>query len=405
MSWREQLRQASYRGARFHVETDDHTGGRRAVEHEHAQVDGVTTEDLGRQHRRISVTGFVLGPDYLAAEEALWTALHQPGPGTLILPFGPERLVQVARDGVQVSHSSRDGGQAIFRLQFVEVDPRDARPASAPDTAAAVTAAADAAGQAEIDWFGERFTAADEPGWVQDELAGRLAGMLGGIDGAFGRAGMLTGKAHGYRAQLDSLLGGGSTLFGRPRSLLESLRGLFRSAPGAGGGGAFRAGQSLWRSIPAAWPAAAPATTATRVRQGALQQLLTDSVARTALVEAARAVPAMRWDSADAALADRDALAAALDQAQMTSPDALYRPLTGLRAAVVRDVGARAAALAPLARRSLPATRPALAVAHDLYGDTPLAVPDLAGDVVSRNRLRHPLFVPGGAELEVLARA
>jgi prophage DNA circulation protein len=42
------------------------------------------------------------------------------------------------------------------------------------------------------------------------------------------------------------------------------------------------------------------------------------------------------------------------------------------------------------------ATLPALVVAHRVYGDA-----TRADEIVSRNRVRHPGFVPGGIALEV----
>jgi len=50
----------------------------------------------------------------------------------------------------------------------------------------------------------------------------------------------------------------------------------------------------------------------------------------------------------------------------------------------------------------LPATMPATLAAYRLDGDALDSVFDRAAGLVARNRLRHPLFAPGGVPLEVL---
>jgi prophage DNA circulation protein len=411
MSWRDQLRQASFRGVPFFVASEEHTGGRRTVEHEHPQADGITVEDLGRRHRGIQVTAYVLGADVVAATDALWEALHERGPGTLVLPLGPERLVQVARDGVRMRSSTADGGYTEFNLTFHEVEATEVRPVAVEDTAIAVSDAADAVDAAEDGAFEIVWDTTGTPGFVVDDLAGRLTGVVGELDSLFGQAGLLVSDLAGWRSLADSLVGDARRLIAQPGRLLARLRSLLSwptstaSSSSATASVSHRTLIDLWSMTPVAWAPTAPATTATRRRQRELQQTLTDTFARVALVAAARAVPDMTWSSADEATVARDIIAGALDQAQLSAPDVLYPPLTLLRAAVIRDVTARAAALAPLSTARVAQTRPALAIAQDLYGDAPAAVPALADDIAARNRIRHPLFVPGGRDLEVLARA
>jgi prophage DNA circulation protein len=87
----------------------------------------------------------------------------------------------------------------------------------------------------------------------------------------------------------------------------------------------------------------------------------------------------------------------ALDARQGEADDAVYGALADLRGAVVRDIAARGADLARVVRYTPPETLPALVLAHRLYGD---AARD--GELVARNGIAHPGFVPGGLELEVL---
>jgi prophage DNA circulation protein len=97
------------------------------------------------------------------------------------------------------------------------------------------------------------------------------------------------------------------------------------------------------------------------------------------------------------AAAVREALAVALEAEAETADDAVYQALMDLRAAVVADITARGANLARIVTLRQPGTLPALVVAHRLYGDAARAE-----EIVARNALRHPGFVPGGRDLQVL---
>ncbi|MBE0530402.1 MAG: DNA circulation protein, partial [Rhodospirillales bacterium] len=64
---------------------------------------------------------------------------------------------------------------------------------------------------------------------------------------------------------------------------------------------------------------------------------------------------------------------------------------------VTRDVAARALPLPRLRRVTIDSVLPARVVAHQLMGDG-----RRADDVVARNHIGHPAFVPAGVPLEIL---
>lgn len=59
------LRQASYNGVKFEVAGSSLEFGRRAVLHEYPQRDKPYVEDLGKATRKLSVSGFFVGSDYV----------------------------------------------------------------------------------------------------------------------------------------------------------------------------------------------------------------------------------------------------------------------------------------------------------------------------------------------------
>ena len=142
MSWRDRLLPASFRGEPFGVEAHDAASGRRVVPHEYPGRDRPWTEDLGARARAWSVRGFVVGPDYDRARDALVRACNAPGPGTLVHPY--LGTIEVLCEECVQSERSDTAGVARFQLRFVDAG-ENVEPRAAPDTLAAVESAATAA--------------------------------------------------------------------------------------------------------------------------------------------------------------------------------------------------------------------------------------------------------------------
>ena len=153
--WRRKLRQASFKSAAFHVETQGRVSGRRTVLHQYPKREIPWAEDMGLEARRYQITGYVIQrwgslpignmpPDYDVARDNLIAALESIGPGTLVDPYnnriGP-MVFQCER--YSMTESRERGGYAQFEMQFCEAGVGTFMPTF--DTAAAIqSAAADA---------------------------------------------------------------------------------------------------------------------------------------------------------------------------------------------------------------------------------------------------------------------
>ena len=134
--WRLRMRQASFKGAAFHVETQGRVSGRRTVLHEYPKLDQPYAEDLGRHAVRYQVTGYVIQRwqpkagtpnvgsmdwNYDMARDRLIAALEDLGPGRLVDPYnnriGPA-IFQCER--YTVTETRERGGYAQFEMAFVE---------------------------------------------------------------------------------------------------------------------------------------------------------------------------------------------------------------------------------------------------------------------------------------------
>jgi len=119
--WRDRWQQAQFRGEPFFVETGGQAGGRRVAVHEYPKRNVPYSEDMGRRATQYVVQGYLIGPRYLDAKDALITALDKDGPGMLRLPLPyMMRDVKVMVVSYSVTEARERGGTCVIEMQFVE---------------------------------------------------------------------------------------------------------------------------------------------------------------------------------------------------------------------------------------------------------------------------------------------
>ncbi|EGJ49054.1 DNA circularization protein [Desulfocurvibacter africanus] len=396
MAWRDELRPGSFRGVPFLIEAHDHPFGRRLAVREYPLREQPSVQDLGGKARRYSLELFVLGENYFTARDNLMAALEARGVGSLVHPYLGTMRVHV--EEARLRESSHEGGKATFSATFVEAG-EVARPDVTIDTASLVSTRADAASAAVASDFEERFSVEDQPAWVYEDSKTWLGQAVESIQEATdnvpgmpseltqlqsdlyslnsGLATLLTSPG-GLAAQVQATIGSMAGLSMMPDSVLATYRSLF----GFGGDSGSKS----------------QAVTPSRAQLQENRDATGDLVRQTAVIEASRAAASWDYDSSADAQAVRDELADQLDLEAETAPDATYSALVDLRAALVRDLTDRAMLLPRLLAWTPARTLPALVIAHQIYGDA-----TRAEQLVARNKLRHPLAVPGGQALEVLA--
>lgn len=382
MGWQDKLQPASFRGVPFQVEGDDLSAGRRVQVHEYPQRDKPYAEDLGRATREINLTAFVIGADYMAARDRLLAACEEAGPGTLVHPWYGS--LQVVLKSCRVSQGREDGGLARFTLAFVEAGELSF-PKGTESSAAQVKLAAAALNSAAVADFSAQFSVDGQPGWVSDAALSDFSGALDTLDGAL-RA------ISGWQQSAVSLLKGDiSGLLGEPGALALRAVDLFRAIPTVGERYASLAG--MVRTLTAGsknYPASTTVAATPALRQQVQNANAVQALMRRAqLAQAATAVAEMPLPVYEEAIELRADLAAALDAEAMAASDAAYPALADLRVKVHKDIAARSRDSARLDTVTPAEPMPALALAYDLYEDA-----GRDAEVVERNRIRHPGFVP-----------
>jgi len=368
MSWHDQLQTSSFRGVEFLEESDEQLAGRRVELHEFPLRDAAYPEDMGGKGDVLNMTGYVVGDDYMSLRDDLLAALNKQGPGTLIRRKKGQIRVQAGE--VRVVETNSKGGMATFTMTFYVASELPA-PTVSTNTKKIVANKSVVALDVIQEQFEQDFKTQSLPGWVSEQAQSVVNVLTSQLD----PLGVLNSSINEYIALP-------SDLSGKIIGLISSLSSVteFRKL--------FSFGDDL---------ATVPKTTPSRKQQAKNQDAIADLVRSTALVEASRQASDDDYDSAQQAIATRDELADALDEQMQTAADDSYRALQDVRVALVNDMTTRAANLKRISRFTPQTTLPAVVLAYRLYQD-----PLKDSDIIARNNIKHPGFVPGGYPLEVL---
>lgn len=380
---------------KFEVDSAETTGGRRVVVHEFPLRDRPQTEDMGRKATGYSFDAYVIGADYMAQRDQLIEALENPDPGTLVHPYYGELRIQVGE--VRWVESTREGGMCRFTIQFHEAsDIIFELPLE--DTLEGVTSSADVASEASNADFADTFSVAgqgasrvDDVLVVAGAITEQITSVLQVVDMAEADLATVTDLVDQVSSEISELILVPVDFSDAITRALSSMR-----AAIARPGDAFQALRRLFDF--GADLAEVPTDTPAGQQQADNQAALTQMLRAQATIEAARAASAAQWASAEEAIAARDALTAQVDNlVEADIADSVYGVLVALRAACSRDLTTRSAQLPHLVDIKLQDTLPSLTLAWQLYADA-----TRAQELVDRNRMADPLFVPAGVSLEAL---
>lgn len=429
MSWRDELRPASFRGAPFLVESSEQKLGRRAVQTEYPGRDEPSSEDMGRRAWGDSLSAFVIGEDHLAAAQKLAEALNQYGPGELVHPYLGTRLVQIGE--VSLRHSSREGGLSTFTIEVLEGAPSKT-PSEQPNTDTALQQSCEGAEQSLLEEFAEFFGVDGMTQGLVDELAlayDTTMETIAPTQDLWARGQNLWAQGQGYLGLGQSWVATGQSWVGRVAGIIANF-----SDPMALGGGLFYGLRDVLRVFGHVGSSGDPQTstlstptspatpsaeqvldmlrrlpaieqtrfvpvnqTASRNEQVRMQAALLDLAHSATVIAAAQTSSLVEYRDQEQASQVQDAFLAAIEQAEQHASDTVFQALERVRVDLIKDLDSRGAGLPSVTQVTPQQTLPALVQAYRLYGDS-----TRDSDLVNRNQLQHPGFVPAGELLEVV---
>lgn len=383
---------ASFRGVPFYVASSERSGGRRGPVHEFPARDLPSFDDQGETQNAYPVEGYVVGDEYLQARDALIAALRAPGVGELQHPY--HGVLQVVCKTWSVRESVRDGGRATFTIAFVRAE-QLVEPAPSVVPVELALAAADAAESA----VGAQLVATYSvdglaPSYI--ESAERVVEQIGGaISGALAPLLQVAEDLARMRLRVSGLIAESSGYARAPQAAFEAVVGAIEDTADLGldGVDALLALAGFSAAITDGGQET-PSRQLERENVAALEEMFRG----VAITAAVRAAIEINYDSHDQAVAIQRRILDAIDALSENAQDDLFGQLSQLRADLTRAIPDETARLPRIVPHTITVATPSTVVAYDLYGDQ-----TREGDLVARNSIENPMFVPGGESLEVLS--
>jgi prophage DNA circulation protein len=343
MSWRNDLRPATFRGLTFEATELSRSGGRRLEVHEYPQREEHDVEDLGRSANRFSLRAFLAGEQYADAREALIAALEAGNPGELYHPWRGMLFVHV--ETWTVTDSSDALGSCTIDISFV-LHQADARPLSvevdAPERTRMSADAAVAAAQS----LEQQAMAAIGPGLLPPVYRTQLQVALAAQDRAWAS---ILGIQSGWLYTV-----GGDIAISRAFELLDSVA----------------TARALLRAILAPLAASSPSAggRADSVAHAAFNAAV--EAARVAMLgQASILIVGATFPTAREATETLDLVTAAFDEVRPTAPDDVDAALADLQTQVTDTLSDAIERSPRVAVVEVADTTPALVLAWELYGD------------------------------------
>ena len=405
-AWKRNMRPASFRGVPFGVSGASDTVGRSTVTHVFPQAAAPYSEDMGPAARFIEVQGFLVGADYMARRDKLIEALNKPGGGELVHPWHGTLYVALAAPA-QVTHSAQDGGMCTVQMRFVRVERGQSLTAEPNLLELVAEKAAIASGFAEA--LADAMDIAGHVAWVTEQAEAALGDMLGAVEKALGFdplsvLGWASGTASGW---LSAVMQAGQ--------LGRNMKALFQAGAGSlsaeGSASAFSSsvaedrGPSPVRML--ALAEAAPiigepgrVLGANSAAAWANRKLVAQAWREFASIEACKLAASYLPESKEESAALLQRLLDTVADAQQEANDASFAALADLRAVTVRAMAEKAGQAPELIQVTEALAMPSLVVAWRWTGGI-----DAEADILRRNGVTHPGFMPAGSVLEVVTDA
>lgn len=406
-TWRDQMLPASFRGISFLIPQASVPVGMKVQLHEFPQRDEPYAEQMGKQAQVHRLVCWIIGDDCFERRDKFMEAVQTPGAGELVHPWLGR--MQVKAGEAELTHDFKQGGMAAFAVTFYPDIPLKF-PTAKFNTQQQVVKASDSLLDSALARYKSAMAKVDQARLGLARLRNSLSGVYTVI-----------------QQQFSTIIGAFTNLTGFAQSLMnapDSLSSLFSSYfsefsvddyLGNDSGSSYRnsvatatqqteavASINTVSDSGGVDAAAASQATANLVQDALLVQvalIISEmpvasqpvSTATVASVEQQAIQPIVRPEVpvADDVIELRDNLNEAIFQASLKADPEHYMVLNTLRQTIVKHLTAVAESGVRLVEITPPETLSALVLAYRRFGDA-----TRESEVVQRNRLRHPGFVP-----------
>lgn len=388
MSWLDNYRQAKFRTAEFFVPSAENSGGRRGVLHEFPKRDLPFVEDMGRKARTFNLEAYVIGEDYFSARDALIEALETEGPGKLVHPY--LGTLDVFCTNYSFRETVTETRMARFSMTFVEAGILKF-PNAVIDTTADVAAKKRTALQKVKTVLAKDYSIESVPySMIQNAIATIDKGLR-----IIEEAKKSVSAVSAFRRNIDNMRGKRIQLAYDVIALAQEFTDAITFGTNADDEFAVTIdnAREQFREIRTMFDFEPDDVLGDNDPSIAFAQF----IQQNAVINALGLMSIIDFDSLDEASEFRMITYKKVEQILLElDDDDLYTALLDLQTSVSADIDSRSRELPRLAELTLNASLPAIVVSHDLYGTI-----SEEQDLIDRNKIAHPLFVPGGVPIEV----
>lgn len=406
-TWRDDLLPASFRGISFLIPQASVPVGMKGQLHEFPQRDEPFFEQLGKQSQVHRLTCWIIGDDCFERRDKFLEAIQTPGSGELVHPWLGRMQVKVGEG--DMTHDFQQGGMVSFSVTFYPDTPLKF-PTAKVNSQQQVVKASDSlldsalaryksamakVDQARLGLARLRNTLSSVYTVIQQQFApfvGVFTNLTGFVESILNSPDSLSSLFSSYFSDfsVDDYVGSDSSSSYRNTVAVATQQSeavtSINTVPQVGGVDTIAASQA----------------TADLVQDALLVQLalIISEMPITSQPVSTNSTPSVEQQSiqpvtrpevpvADDVLQLRDSLDEAIFEASLKADSAHYMVLNTLRQAVVKHLTAVAASGVRLVDITPPETLSALVIAYRRFGDA-----TRAPEVVQRNHIRHPGFIP-----------
>ena len=386
MSWHDSLQEATFRGVPFQYEDHNLQGGRRVASHEFPLLDTPYTEDMGRKQRKYTLNALVVGKDYDIERDELLEALEEAGAGLLIHPYLGRLMVVV--ESYTLNESTRKGGMASFAIQFVESG--ELPPGGLTNTRTRIVIKTGELDLALIEELLKILKTVQQVMQVIDAVMDKIAEVEAMVGEA---AGTLVKLANAPRDLLQRIVNSAANFVAIGKSTLAGLKAALKLKP-TWPLAKTKTKHQIQQNEYALELAVKVAMLSAAAKQVAQADAFTNQDDAQAFMEEFNAQCAEVLESRQPALQELDVDGSPMPVQEQPLPDALYVALLDMQAAVLEDLSTRSLQLPRLTKLRLNQSTPSLVLAYHHYQNL-----NAEGELVTRNRVRHPAFIEGTVEV------
>jgi prophage DNA circulation protein len=398
--WLKTLFPASFNGVPFQTESDNEEGGRRIVTHEFPLRDDPFNEDLGEAKRDFDVTAYVASDNADSEAAALISVCTLRGVGILVLPtHGPltVRCLTFRR-----SREKDRAGKIAFTLKFVREGAASAL-VSILSLANMIFARADAVAVSALSFAQSAIVALGQPDFVMEAAVNALRDGTAAFEAVRISANIDPTVSGLQRNAIQALFDAAPAAFdsdiGVDGSAVAGLIGIARAlGDGMDGNAAIPAFEQVIMSAtvsPRDFYLSDFAKTADQNRLAVY--LVIQLAAATAYAEGIARANIPDRQTATTLRANAAEYFGGILNAMSANDADLYRATLNLQGAVIDYLSRAIIDRSPVISVGANRKMPSLWWAHRLYQD-----PTRSGELVGRNRVPHPSFMP--TDFEALSR-